>query len=301
MTTALIQLPNFAQLSQRVWRVMGLNPGKFTLQGTNTYLLGTGAKKILLDCGEGNPDYIPLLKASLEQTHPDAFISDIIISHGHADHWGGLEGILNTWHHPIKIHKHMGPGPSDHLAKFPSYISVQPLVDNQEFWIDKETSLKVIFTPGHCGDHCTFWLEQENSLFTADCVLGQGTAVFEDLSEYLKSLERLVKLKPGCLYPGHGPVIEEGQAKINEYIHHRLEREKQIVELMKTESWTAMAIVKILYKDYPESLYLPAAKGIVLHLKKLQKEGRVIALNKDKDEIYQLRWALVDKERKNNL
>ncbi|KAI8360854.1 beta-lactamase-like protein [Choanephora cucurbitarum] len=296
MTEPLVQLPKFAQLSQRVWRIMGLNPGKFTLQGTNTYLVGAGEKKILLDCGEGKPDYIPLLQTSLRQTQPDAYISDIIISHGHMDHWGGLEGILNTWSHPIQVHRHQGPGPSDHLDRFPSHIPVQPLRHHQEFLVDERTTLKVIYTPGHCGDHCTFWLAQEDSLFTADCVLGQGTAVFEDLSDYLQSLRQLLKLNPGRLYPGHGPVIEQGQEKIRDYIHHRLERERQIVELMKTaDNWTAMDLVRVLYKAYPESLYLPAARGVVLHLEKLQKEGRVSALDQDG-----LQWTLLD-SKKNNL
>ncbi|KAI8970098.1 beta-lactamase-like protein 2-like protein [Mycotypha africana] len=287
MTEALAHLPNFSQLSQRVWRVLGLNPGKFTLQGTNTYLLGTGAQKILLDCGEGKPEYLDHLETSLQQIRPDAFISDIIISHGHRDHWGGLRDILKSEklnpQNNLQIHKFPVPDGCKvpHMDQFPKDIQVHALVDNQIFNTD-EVTLKVIYTPGHSKDHCAFWLEEEQSLFTADCVLGHGTAVFDDLSEYLNGLQRLKSLHPKQLYPGHGPVIENGEDKIQKYIDHRLYREKQVTGLLKEENarqngLTPLEIVQLLYKGYPGSLHLPAAHSIVMHLVKLQRDGHVIA------------------------
>ncbi|KAI8060651.1 beta-lactamase-like protein [Gilbertella persicaria] len=281
MTEVLAHLPQLSQLSRRVWRVLGLNPGKFTLQGTNTYLLGAGPKKILLDCGEGKSEYVKLLESSLQETHPEAYISDIIISHGHADHWGGLEDILNskTLNRDIQVHKFPLPQGNhiDHMEKFPKHLQVKSLYDNQVFHAD-DTTLKVIYTPGHTADHCTFWLEEEKSVFTADCVLGQGTAVFEDLTSYLAGLQKLVDLNPDKLYPGHGPVIEQGVSKLKEYISHRLERERQVLDLIKTrhEGLTPLEIVQVLYKNYPESLHIPAARGIVLHLQKLKQDGQVM-------------------------
>ncbi|KAG2229723.1 hypothetical protein BDF21DRAFT_496396 [Thamnidium elegans] len=283
MTEALVFIPSFSQLSSRVWRVLGLNPGKFCLQGTNTYLLGAGSQKILLDCGEGVPEYLNHLETSLTQTDQSAYISDIIISHGHRDHWGGLVDILNSPilnpNKTIKVHKF--PIPTgftlDHLDSFPKDISVYDLIDKQVFKL-QDTTLNVIYTPGHTKDHCTFWLEEEQSIFTADCVLGQGTAVFEDLSEYIDGLSNLLTFKPKHLYPGHGPFIENGMATIQQYIDHRMEREAQVIDLLvngEKKSWSALEIVQILYKDYPESLHLPAARSIVLHLLKLKKDGKV--------------------------
>ncbi|CAO3693777.1 unnamed protein product [Rhizopus stolonifer] len=278
MAEALAVLPSFSKLSSRVWRVLGLNPGKFTLQGTNTYLLGTGARKILIDCGQGLPEYLPHLQHSLKQTQEDAYISDIIISHGHADHWGGLQDILSSTlatAHPIQVHKYPLPKgyTLDHMKKFPT-IPTLPLTDQQIFKTDGVT-LQVIYTPGHTQDHCTFWLAEEQALFTADCVLGQGTAVFEDLSTYIQGLQRLIQKNPLRLYPGHGPLVEPGLPKIQEYIKHRLLRENQIIELLKRGPKSTMEIVRVLYRDYPESLHLPASRSILLHLEKLKTEDQV--------------------------
>jgi endoribonuclease LACTB2 len=131
-------------------------------------------------------------------------------------------------------------------------------------------------------------LEEEDAMFTGDNVLGQGTAVFEDLATYLNSLEKMKGMFSGRAYPGHGPVIDDGRAKIVEYIQHRQQREQQVIEVLSSPrpsretsddkdlaNWDSMEIVKIIYKDVPESLHVPAHGGVMQVLRKLQQEDKV--------------------------
>lgn len=138
-----------------------------------------------------------------------------------------------------------------------------------------------------------FILDEEDAMFTADNVLGHGTAVFEDLATYLDSLARMHDQFSGRAYPGHGAVIDDGRAKIKEYISHRQERENQVLDVLKGEpasgeGWKSMEVVKIIYKDYPEALHVPAEGGVLQVLDKLVKDGRV-------QEHGQSMWSLSEK------
>lgn len=204
------------------------------------------------------------------------------------DHFGGLTSLLSASPQPIRVHKFPSAPLTthgiDHMRQFPDDIQVHPLHDQQIFQTEGVT-LRVLHTPGHTQDHCTFWLEEEQSVFTADCILGHGTAVFEDLSAYLVGLKALLALAPRRLYPGHGEYIEPGVPKIKEYIEHRELRERQIMDFLadqhSTTDYTALDIVEVLYKDYPTSLHLPAAHSVVLHLQKLEKDGMVGSAGSD--------------------
>ena len=138
-------------------------------------------------------------------------------------------------------------------------------------------SLKTFYTPGHTNDHCAFSLMEENTLFTGDCILGAGTAVFENLTTLMKSLERMKELNPSKLFCGHGPVVENGPSKILEYIGHRMQRESQIIRVLTRsgEPLTIEEICDIIYPGYPPDLIKSARGSVKLHLWKLVDEGRV--------------------------
>lgn len=161
--------------------------------------------------------------------------------------------------------------------------------DGQHFSVEG-ASLRAVYSPGHTQDHIALVLEGEDAMFTGDNVLGHGTAVFEDLLTYLRSLETMKGKFGGRAYPGHGAVLEDGPGKIVEYIKHRQLREDQVIHVMKSpktsspvveaqgepDEWTSMEIVKIIYKDVPENLHIPANGGIRQILMKLEQEDKVV-------------------------
>lgn len=79
--------------------------------------------------------------------------------------------------------------------------------DGQEFTVEGAT-IRTVHTPGHTDDHVVFYLLEDNVVFSGDCILGEGTAVFEDLFDYMNSLNQIERMQPEIIYPGHGNIIQ---------------------------------------------------------------------------------------------
>ena len=266
-----MQLPDVAVWSQRVAVALGQNPSPFTGPGTNTYLVGTGARRLLLDPGQGKDEYLPVLDRALERAGCEG-LQEIVLTHGHADHIGGCEQVMARYGE-LRVSK--SPWPEvDANYSFP----IRSLADGERVETEGAT-LRGVHTPGHAPDHLCFLLEEERALFSGDNVLGVGTTVIPsqsgDLAHYMASLERILDERPSRIYPAHGPCIEDGSAKIREYIAHRLERDAQILAALAQDPLEVGEIVKIVYAAYPESLHAAAGQSVTSHLLKLEREGRV--------------------------
>ena len=140
-------------------------------------------------------------------------------------------------------------------------------------------TLVPVHTPGHASDHLCYYLPEERALFSGDLILNGSTSVIPDgdgdLGLYMDSLRRVQALGVRKIYPAHGPVIEDGPGKIEEYIAHRLLREKQILEAIGGGARTIPDVVKVVYAEVPEKLHAMAGQSVHSHLKKLLVEGRV--------------------------
>lgn len=269
-----LKLPDFARLSPRVATVLGHNPGPFTGPGTNTYLIGTGSRPILLDTGVGVTKWAELLPVGLRELAKTDQLDQVVLTHAHQDHIGGM-GDVNRLFGKVKVSKKPWPTPG------PDAVAGGPIseIDHDATIATAGATLKAVFTPGHAPDHLCYVLIEEKALFTGDVILGAGTTIIPDetgdLGQYLDSLRRLLALDIETIYPAHGPVIRNAKQKIGEYIAHRELRERQVLGALRDGPLAVPQIVEKIYTDVPKFLHTAAAQSMRSHLKKLSNEGRV--------------------------
>jgi glyoxylase-like metal-dependent hydrolase (beta-lactamase superfamily II) len=247
------------------------NASMMTGPGTNTIVLGdntTGAT--VIDPADNHPSHLDaIIQAATER----GGLRRILITHGHPDHIGGAAELRTrlaaSQNIPIYAFHRQGTPLADH-----------EIADGTTFPVGNDT-LRAIHTPGHRYDHLCYLLEQQRLLFAGDLLAGSGTVVISppegDLLDYLHSLKRLQEMELAAIIPAHGPLIADPQAKIAEYIEHRLLREQQVLAVLARQpQGTAIAsIVQTIYADVDPRLHAVAGQSVTAHLLKLEREGRV--------------------------
>jgi hypothetical protein len=95
--------------------------------------------------------------------------------------------------------------------------------------------------------------------------------------DYLASLERYRQLLPNVkvLFGGHGAAVASPRAKIEEYIAHRLERERNILQAVRAGASSPQEIVRRVYTDVNPKAHAMAERAVLAHLQKLEAENFV--------------------------
>ena len=240
-----------------VTRVLAPNPSPYTGDGTNTYIVTSEDECLIIDPGPVIETHLASILETVSGLQPRA----VVVTHTHSDH----APLANPLAANLGV-------PAYGFAPGPGFDPDRPFGDGDEVRFGTATAT-VVFTPGHTDDHVCFAVGDR--LFTGDHIKGDSTVVIDDLSAYMRSLRRLQDTNWIRLYPGHGPEIDEPAPLIQEYIDHRLNRERQIEGAIDGGASTVGEIVRAVYADVDSALHPIAAHSVAAHLGKLVDDGRV--------------------------
>jgi glyoxylase-like metal-dependent hydrolase (beta-lactamase superfamily II)/8-oxo-dGTP pyrophosphatase MutT (NUDIX family) len=246
---------------------------------TNCYLVG-GDEMVVIDPGSPYPDQQAVLDHVVARfIEQGRRCREIIITHLHPDHIGGVTHLAEKFNLPVAAHRLTAEAISGEI-RVDRFIEDGEVIEVSENSTGLTWRLRAMWTPGHARGHLSFYEERTGSLLTGDCVVGFGTVVIAppegDMNDYLASLRRYLELpRLTALMPGHGPVIADARGRIEEYVAHRRDREEQIVSALRTGASAIPQIVNAVYADLPDANRQLAELSVLAHLEKLEGEGRV--------------------------
>jgi glyoxylase-like metal-dependent hydrolase (beta-lactamase superfamily II) len=233
------------------------NPGPFTLTGTNSWIIDRDPAW-LVDPGPALDEHVAALCDELERR---GGLGGIALTHDHADHVEAVPALRE---------------------RFPDAGVAAARASDAEVRVgdgDRFGPLEALATPGHAPDHLAFVVG--DVALTGDAVLGEGSVfIYPDpgaLAGYLAGLERLRQRNLQLIGPGHGPLVDDPEAKLSQYIAHRLDREQRLVEALAAGRRTVDELLDEVWNDAPAALRPAAAVTLAAHLDKLADEGRLPA------------------------
>ncbi len=237
--------------------VRAANPGPFTLTGTNSWIVGR-APAWLVDPGPAVDEHVAALLAELERR---GGVGGIALTHDHADHTEAVAA-MRARH------------PGAQLAGARGEVDVV-LGEGDTFG-----PFEVVATPGHAPDHLAF-VTATGAALTGDAVLGEGSVFVSpypgSLVAYLDGLTRLRQRRLAVLCPGHGPPVHDPAARLDQYVSHRLERERRLLGALDRGKRSVDELLDDAWSDAPTALRAAATVTLAAHLDKLADEERLPA------------------------
>jgi glyoxylase-like metal-dependent hydrolase (beta-lactamase superfamily II) len=234
------------------------NPGPFTLSGTNTWVVGREPAWVI-DPGPALPAHVEAIAAEVERR---GGLATIVLTHDHPDHAEGVPALRERLR----------------IDRSPAVAAARGAVDVHVGDGDRVGSFEALATPGHAPDHLAYVLDDAIA-FTGDAVLGEGSVFIAPdpgaLAGYLAGLERLRERRLALICPGHGPLVEDPDAKLAEYVEHRLARERALLDALAAGARTIDELLDRAWADAPAILRPAATVTLAAHLDKLADEGRL--------------------------
>jgi len=255
---------------------------------TNCYLVGRDRVQVV-DPGTPYQDELSRLYQLLDELRDEGCsLDNILLTHHHPDHVGGVNALSQRYDLPVRGHpltlERLAPGfrPGDPIQDG-DRIQLGSAPDGSSGWY-----LEAIFTPGHDRGHHCFRESRYDAVIVGDMLSTVSTIVVDPpeghLQTYMDSLVRLQETRMTTLYPAHGPAIPDGHDLVRKFIRHRNQRQHSLATALATGPATAEELLPRVYWDVPRALYPIAARSLLAGLLKLQEEGRA----ESKGDVWQM-------------
>ena len=253
-------------------------PTKPPATHTNCYIVGSKDLVILDPASPYEEEQSALASCVDDLLKEGRKIREIILTHLHPDHVGGVSALVEHLGGQVQVAAHRLTAEA-----LEGKTSVNRLIEDGEL-IELEGEprlvLRALHTPGHARGHLCFYEEQTGALITGDNIVGLGSVLIDppegNMRDYFSSLERLKALPHlTVLFGAHGPAIGSPRVKIEEYIAHRLEREANILAAVSEGASTPFEIVARVYTDVHPKAHQMAERAVLAHLEKLEADNLV--------------------------
>ncbi len=271
-------------VAPRVRRITAENPGPFTFQGTNTYLVGDAGALAVIDPGPDDPRHLAALLSAIG----GARVSHILVTHTHRDHSPGAAALAAATGAPMLAagpHRPARPPRPDETARLDAggdtdfvpdiALADGAVVEGEGF------ALTAVATPGHTGNHLAFALDGGEWLFSGDHVMAWSTSIVAPpdgaMADYMDSLARLAARPERAYLPGHGGPVRDAPAYVAALAAHRRGREQAIRARLAAGDETIAAIVQAVYVGLDPALAPAAGLSVLAHLEDLVARGLVAA------------------------
>jgi glyoxylase-like metal-dependent hydrolase (beta-lactamase superfamily II) len=252
---------------------------------TCCYLVHTSEELLIFDPGSPyEEEQQALAECVYEMIAPGRQVREIILTHHHPDHVGGVNALkahlaLNSSNVRVAAHRET----AKILGEVHREVHVDRFIEDGEIIKldgNPQLQLQAMHTPGHARGHLCFHDAPRGVLITGDNVVGFGSVLIDpadgNMRDYLNSLQRMRALPElSVLFGGHGPAVATPYQKIDQYISHRLERERNILQAVRNGITDPKDIVAAVYTDVNPKAYAMAERAVLAHLEKLRDDGKV--------------------------
>lgn len=241
--------------------------------GNNVYMV-VGERAVFIDSGHDEDDEVSAL-VSCWQGVGSPEVAGIVLTHRHLDHTGGARRLAEATGGAIVS----TAAEKAHIEDALPETRVGRTVDDGETLDLGGATLEFVHTPGHTlGSVCVHHREQD-ILYTGDHILGSSSTSINpaqgDMVLYLDSLRKLLAYDARIICPGHGPVINNPRANIEGLIERRMQREREILEILQDGQRTVEQIFAAIYSQLSSGLHGTARNQIRSHMVKLERDGKV--------------------------